>query len=147
MHRHLLTLPTSFFFFFLHRQVRVLIEAFKHFVENQWTFDNRNVRSIYQMIRPEERAAFELDLTDLDWVRYSELFCFGLLRYTMKSPLLPIKQRDMKHFSVSHDILNPFRHTLSYKVMPDVDIIRVRFLTSLFCLSVAKPFCHADSFD
>jgi len=119
------------------RQVRVLIEAFKHFVENQWVYDNRNVRSVYSMIREDEKAEFKLDLTDLDWVRYSELFCFGLMRYTMKSPLLPIKQRDMKHFCISHDILNPFRHTTSYKLFPDLDVVRVRNLAVILFLPCA----------
>ncbi len=104
----------------------MIIEAFRHFVLYQWTFDNRNVRAIYQMLVPEERELFRLDLSDLRWDRYSELFAYGLTNYTLKTPLIPAEQRDYKHLSITAEKIVKLNMPWTSKVFPDVDAVYVR---------------------
>jgi 1-acyl-sn-glycerol-3-phosphate acyltransferase len=105
-------------------QVRVLTEAFKYFVSNQWCFDNRNIRSCSSMLRPEERQIFALDLASLDWYRYSELFSFGLCKYTLKMPIIPALARDARYINIVDDFWSPDRNTLQHRLFPDFTRIR-----------------------
>ena len=62
-------------------RVRVLIETFRHFVENQWQFSNKNVKACWGALGPEEKRMFNVDLTEMDWHTYTLNYCFGLMRY------------------------------------------------------------------
>lgn len=105
-------------------QVRVLTEAFKYFVENQWIFNNRNVRAIYQMLNADEQNIYDLDLSTLDWYRYSELFAYGLNKYTLKCPVLAAKQRDARYVSVSELDYSPDHDTLKDRITPDIQHVK-----------------------
>lgn len=61
-------------------RVRVLIETFRHFVENQWQFSNKNVKACWGALGPEEKRLFNVDLTEMDWHTYTLNYCFGLMR-------------------------------------------------------------------
>jgi hypothetical protein len=71
-------------------RVRVLIETFRHFVENQWQFSNKNVRACWGVLNAEEQKIFNVDLTEMDWATYTLNYCFGLLRYTLKENLVEV---------------------------------------------------------
>jgi len=103
----------------------VLTEAFRYFVENQWIYNNRNVRAIYQMLSPEEQKVYNLSLQNFDWHRYSELFAYGLNKYTFKSPVLTVKERDARYVSVSSIPFDPARDNLKNALMPDLEYVRV----------------------
>lgn len=41
-------------------KVRVLMNVFKHFVENEWLFDNQNTREMGMMLKEDEQKVFPL---------------------------------------------------------------------------------------
>jgi len=73
-------------------KVRVLTESFKHFVENEWRFENEEVRNVYRRLSPEEQKCFPLDLSTLDWPQYSINFGYGLSKYILKGDMIPVTQ-------------------------------------------------------
>lgn len=105
-------------------QVRVVTEAFKYFVINQWCYDNRNVRSIYSMLVPEEREIFDLDLSTLDWLRYSELFSYGLCKYTLKMPIVPALARNARYINIIDHYYDPEKNTFVHRYFPDFARVR-----------------------
>lgn len=70
-------------------RVRVIVEAFRHFVENEWIFDNRNTRTLYRQLPPQERAIFDLDLAPMDWHAYNTAFAHGIHRNVLKVDVVP----------------------------------------------------------
>jgi len=112
-------------------QVRVIIEAFRHFVQNQWIFSNQNVRSAWQSLSPEERKIFDLDLRPIDWVRYSELFAYGLTNYTLKAPkqLSLAEGRDLRHINVARELPLTPTTPLTARIFPDSDMIAVSIIS------------------
>ena len=71
-------------------RARVIVEAFRHFVENEWQFNNMNVRQLHNALNEKERELFPMDLSDFDWDEYNYYFGHGLMRYVLKSDLNPI---------------------------------------------------------
>jgi len=69
-------------------RARVIIESFRHFTDNQWSFHNGHTRRIGQMLVPEERTSFNLSIKELDWVDYNNNFCFGLCKYVLRMDLI-----------------------------------------------------------
>lgn len=114
-------------------QVRVIIEAFKHFVQNQWVYSNQNVRSIWQSLEPEERKVFDLDLSVIDWMRYCELFAYGLTNYTLKvsNQLSLAEGRDYRHINVAREMPLTTTMSLTARLFPDSDAIAVSTKLSL----------------
>ena len=71
-------------------RARVIVEAFRHFVENEWQFNNAHVRALHAALSDREKELFPMDLSDFDWDEYNYYFGHGLMRYVLKSDLNPI---------------------------------------------------------
>lgn len=73
-------------------KVRVLTESFKHFVENEWRFDNDEVRSVFHRLPIAEQNVFPMELATLDWPQYTINFGYGLSKYILKGDMIPVSE-------------------------------------------------------
>ena len=80
-------------------RVRVIIESFRHFVENEWHFNNKNTRAVGAWLTDAERAIFPLSLATFDWATYNTHFAFGLMKYVLKSDLNEFDPTDTRRYT------------------------------------------------
>lgn len=71
-------------------RVRLITESFKHFIDNEWLFNNRNTRAVYQSLSDHEKSLFSIDLSELDWLDYTYNFCYGIMRYCLHADMIEI---------------------------------------------------------
>ena len=69
-------------------RARVIIESFRHFTENQWSFHNAHTRLVGTLLIPQEKYSFNLNLKPLDWNDYNRNFCYGLCKYVLRMDLI-----------------------------------------------------------
>jgi len=80
-------------------RARVIIESFRYFTENQWSFHNANARAIGSCLVPEEQEIFSVRLKGLDWIDYNRNFCYGLCKYVLRMDLIEPELDDPSHGS------------------------------------------------
>ena len=73
---------------------RILIDTFRHFTENQWIFFNKNSKNCFYSLPVDEQPLFNCNIADLDWIAYTEAFCFGLLRYVFKEDMIEVSETE-----------------------------------------------------
>ena len=88
-------------------RARIIVEAFRHFVENEWQFNNASVRAVGLAMDERERALFPLDLSEFDWDEYNYYFAHGLMRYVLKSDLNPIPPDHQRTYNVNETPWKP----------------------------------------
>ena len=88
-------------------RARIIVQAFRHFVENEWQFNNQTVRAVGAAMDDKERALFPLDLTDFDWDEYNYYFAHGLMRYVLKSDLNPVPADALRVYNVNETPWRP----------------------------------------
>ena len=88
-------------------RARIIVQAFRHFVENEWQFNNSTVRAIGQSLPERERELFPLDLSEFDWDEYNYYFAHGLMRYVLKSDLNPIPPDHLRTYNVNETPWKP----------------------------------------
>ena len=69
------------------KKEQILINSFKHFVNNEWIFSGQNTLAMTRLMTPEENARFELDSAAIDWKLYIPSFTCGLKRYVLKEQI------------------------------------------------------------
>ena len=88
-------------------RARIIVEAFRHFVENEWQFNNATTRAIGLAMDEKERALFPVDLSEFDWDEYNYYFAHGLMRYVLKSDLNPIPPDHQRTYNVNETPWKP----------------------------------------
>jgi len=94
-----------------------LTNAFMHFMMNQWVFDCHNTRWIHGCLPPQEREVFFDSEIGIDWVRYTELFCFGLAHFVLKeesAPKVATKEAYVNKFGNATTYTSSLRERLLY---------------------------------
>ena len=100
-------------------RARVIIESFRHFTVNQWSFHNGRTRAAGQLLVPAERDSFCLSLKDLDWIDYNWNFSFGLCKYVLRMDLI---EPDMDDPQAGHvrRVHNELGKSHYYRVSPQL---------------------------
>lgn len=99
-------------------RVRVLVNAFSHFLENEWVFDNRTLRALYRQLNSHERKLFNLDLGTVDWYTYHIAFAWGLSKFVLKADLFDLDSSDREDFN--NERWRPQQSWVSEKFAPDL---------------------------
>ena len=54
------------------------------------------MRACWSVLSPEEKNIFNVDLTDMDWQTWTNNYCFGLMRYSLKENLVEVTDYQRK---------------------------------------------------
>jgi hypothetical protein len=84
-------------------RVRVIIEAFRHFTENEWFFDNKHTRACFHALTPSERQLFPLSLEDMDWIVYNRNFGYGLSKFVLKGDVVDIDEVEASSITLTKE--------------------------------------------
>lgn len=57
----------------VHKRICKGFEVFEYYANNQWDFDNSNLRYLRTVINDTERAKYKIDAEDLDMMKYFEV--------------------------------------------------------------------------
>ncbi len=84
-------------------RIRVLVESFRYFTENEWLFDNRNVRILFSQLTEAERSVFPLDLSSVNWHVYHRAFAYGLNKFVLKNDDLQLATVNLSDQYIHYD--------------------------------------------
>jgi len=59
-------------------------KIFEFFVNNDWTFESRNSKHFNNLLTPEDRKEFLIDVGDIDAKRFIQLNCYGIQKFILK---------------------------------------------------------------
>lgn len=57
----------------VHKRICKGFEVFEYYANNQWDFDNSNLRYLRTVTNETERAKYKIDAEDLDMMKYFEV--------------------------------------------------------------------------
>lgn len=60
---------------------------FGYFLCNDWLLRNDNTEDLYKSLSFEDKAIFNSDVTNVDWIQYVQTICMGLRKYIDKDGL------------------------------------------------------------
>lgn len=69
------------------KKEKLLLVAFRHFVDNEWIFSGQNMLAMIRMMNPDEAARFAIDPAIIDWKIYFSNFVCGLKRFVLKEQI------------------------------------------------------------
>lgn len=80
------------------RRIQKGFEVFEYYANNQWDFDNANIREVREMLNPKEQKLYVLDGDDMDIDAYFEDCIRAARIYILKEypETLPAARRHMK---------------------------------------------------
>ncbi|XP_025263397.1 fatty acyl-CoA reductase 1-like [Camponotus floridanus] len=75
----------------LQRKAYVANHALKHFMCNEWKFDNTNSRNLMSLIPSDNREIFSMDLSDIDMTKYLRDLLIGGKKYLLHEDMNRLK--------------------------------------------------------
>lgn len=82
----------------VHRRIKKGFEVFEYYANNQWDFDNSNIRAIREKFNSKERNCYQLDGNNMDLDAYFEACIRAARIYILNEPpeTLPAARRHMR---------------------------------------------------
>lgn len=65
-----------------------------------WTFENNNMRKVYERMSSEDQAIFPCDIKLVDWKDFHFVTCLGLQLYIIKEDLANVENARTKFFRI-----------------------------------------------
>ncbi|EAS00429.1 male sterility protein (macronuclear) [Tetrahymena thermophila SB210] len=96
--------------------------TFSHFASNEWIFDSRKIEKMIDQLDEQEKNAFYLDVSGINWDNYILMFNWGMHRYVLNEKVEP-------PVSDKNDILK-INNQAKYPYFSDIN----------WALSSGKPF-------
>lgn len=83
-----------------YRKIHMQCNLLRYFVENEWTFDMSNTKSLWHSMSPKDREVFNFDMVSFNWVQYFNSSLWGMRKYLAKEEpeTLPKAQRLLKRY-------------------------------------------------
>lgn len=75
----------------LNRVLKKMMEMqqlFVHFINNGWVYESVAIDRILEVMSPEEKMAFPINVKAIDWERCIQTFCYGIRRFYIKEDIV-----------------------------------------------------------
>ena len=63
-------------------------QLFVHFINNGWVYESVAIDRILEVMSPEEKMAFPINVKAIDWERCIQTFCYGIRRFYIKEDIV-----------------------------------------------------------
>eukprot|EP01047_Picozoa_sp_COSAG01_P035108 COSAG01_NODE_2669_length_7278_cov_3.791057_6_plen_976_part_00 len=79
---------------YLVKRLKKLTDAFAPFTTREFRFECSGVDRVVDLMTPEDRECFSIEVEDVDWEKYMYDFCWGLHRFILKEDVPPWEMRN-----------------------------------------------------
>lgn len=106
----------------IYRKIQRAINLTEYF-SSMWTFQNNNMRKVYEKMSDEDRAIFPCDIKLVDWKDFHFVTCLGLQIHVVKENLENVENARIKFFRIRilHYTILLFCYTfliyISYRIL------------------------------
>ncbi|XP_043471852.1 fatty acyl-CoA reductase wat-like [Leptopilina heterotoma] len=71
-----------------------LLKAGEFFMETKWSFENKNIETLWEKLSEDDKRLFQFDMRDVDWHNALIEVWKGVLKYIVKDETNPQKERE-----------------------------------------------------
>ncbi|XP_063236812.1 putative fatty acyl-CoA reductase CG5065 isoform X2 [Bacillus rossius redtenbacheri] len=82
----------------LYMRARRFLHLVTFFSMHQWRFHDGNVVDLLARMSPEDKAAFPMDVTDINWREYVRCYVLGVREHMLKEPLSNLPAARKRYF-------------------------------------------------